>query len=155
MTTERKIVLVNSFTGHDVSGVAQQSWIIEYEEEGTRKAVGFPSALLEWRAAEYGIDPQDPDTLLDIAIHERFFSLDTNDPNFLYNTDEKTARDVHLSRVAEVKRAAVLKDPDGLLEQIKQNHLRRHNTADHKARQAHVAELRHRKIMSLKKGQTQ
>lgn len=30
----------------------------------------FPKAILEWRAAEYGIDPTDIDTLLHVILHE-------------------------------------------------------------------------------------
>lgn len=32
----------------------------------------FPPETLEWRAAEYGIDPEDTDTLLDIVLNEPF-----------------------------------------------------------------------------------
>jgi hypothetical protein len=39
----------------------------------------FPKATLEYRAGEYGIDPEDTETLLDIVLHEPFLP-DLSDP---------------------------------------------------------------------------
>ncbi len=40
----------------------------------------FPHVTLTWRAAEYGIDPTDTATLLDIVLHEPFLP-DLDDPD--------------------------------------------------------------------------
>lgn len=37
---------------------------------GSQYEHAFPLATLEWRAAEYGIDPTDIDTLLHVILHE-------------------------------------------------------------------------------------
>lgn len=64
----------------------------------------FPLDTLEWRAAEYGIDPADTETLIDIVIYEPFLD-DPDDPGMLLyeapSVDE--ARDYHLDRVRAVK----------------------------------------------------
>jgi hypothetical protein len=62
----------------------------------------FPLEALEWRAAEYGIDPTDADTLLDVVLHEEYAEPSTlaEDP------DTDTARERHLARIAEVKKTA-------------------------------------------------
>ncbi|MER7814553.1 hypothetical protein [Streptomyces sp. NPDC096153] len=39
----------------------------------------FPTTTLEWRSAEYGIDPEDTETLLDVILHEPFLP-DLDDP---------------------------------------------------------------------------
>lgn len=38
--------------------------------DGTLHRHLMPTMALEWRAAEYGIDPADVDTLLDVVLHE-------------------------------------------------------------------------------------
>lgn len=46
-------------------------WHVTYQDvAGTVRHHVFPKNTLEWRAAEYGIDPADVDTLLDIVLHE-------------------------------------------------------------------------------------
>lgn len=67
----------------------------------------FPLDSLEWRAAEYEIDPDDRETLLDVVLAEPWFSdgIDLLEhPSGLYNAptiDE--ARNFHLGRVTVVK----------------------------------------------------
>ena len=48
-------------------------WYVDMRrpDGGTRRHV-FPQTTLAWRAAEYGIDPNDTETLLDIVLHEHF-----------------------------------------------------------------------------------
>ena len=48
-------------------------WHVLYEDpDGNTRGHVFPKNTLAWRAAEYGIDPADLDTLLDIVLHEPF-----------------------------------------------------------------------------------
>lgn len=69
----------------------------------------MPTAALEWRAAEYGIDPTDVDTLLDIILHEPHMPT-VDDPQQgpryadsgpdLWQADNTdTAREAHLARI--------------------------------------------------------
>lgn len=46
-------------------------WRIEVRgEDGSQAEYIFPKSTLEWRAAEYGIDPNDVDELLHVILHE-------------------------------------------------------------------------------------
>lgn len=69
----------------------------------------MPADVLDWRAAEYGIDPTDVDTLLDLVLHEPHIPM-TDDPKkgpryadggpdlwTAENTD--AAREAHQARV--------------------------------------------------------
>jgi len=93
--------------------------------DGTRIAHVFPTDALHWRAAEYGIDPADSRTLLDIVLHERLMAdrdHDHEDPSFVFSTDVDTARRAHLGRVASVKERDLVTDPGGLLAPIHDHH---------------------------------
>ncbi|MEU1883441.1 hypothetical protein ABZ470_39560 [Streptosporangium sp. NPDC020072] len=47
--------------------------VYEVGEDTTAYGISaVPHSLLEWRSAEYDIDPADLDTLIDVALHERF-----------------------------------------------------------------------------------
>jgi hypothetical protein len=68
----------------------------------------MPTVTLEWRSAEYGIDPADVDTLLDVILHEPHIPLtdDGSGPRYADNgpdlwTAESTtaAREAHLARI--------------------------------------------------------
>lgn len=113
------------------------------EGDGTRVRHVFPPDALHWRAAEYGIDPQDAHTLLDIILHERHVSgwdHHHRSPDFLYNTDPDTARTALHRRISDVKTRARVVDPDGHLDQIRAAHT--HVPEHHAQRQAFVAHLR-------------
>lgn len=68
----------------------------------------FPHDTLEWRAAEYGIDPTDTNTLMDIVLAEPYLTPEhyTGTPH-LYDgmSTVEEARTAHLSRCAAVKLA--------------------------------------------------
>lgn len=102
---------------------ADPYWLVRVDVEGAMPWIyAFPHETLIYRSAEYGVDPSDADTLLDIVIHEHHFELSADDPTFLYNTDEKTAREAHLARVAEAKTRVSHVDPDNLLDTIRGKH---------------------------------
>lgn len=64
----------------------------------------FPLDILEWRAAEYGIDPRDFDTLIDVVLHEPFIP-DPGDPaNF---RDDAAAARGYVSPAVELRRGVV------------------------------------------------
>lgn len=77
--------------------------------DGTVGVHIMPVAALEWRAAEYGIDPTDVDALLDIILHEPHMQT-IDDPQHgpryadgtpdLWTADNTTAaRDAHVARI--------------------------------------------------------
>lgn len=79
----------------------------------------FPQVALLWRAAEYGIDPADSRTLLQVVLHEQHMSgHDHTSPDFLYNCDQDTARKALLERVGQVMSRVDIQDPHGHLDQI-------------------------------------
>lgn len=66
----------------------------------------FPKSTLEWRAAEYGIDPTDVDGLLDVVLHEQLFDEDTavKAQHALQGARSTAdARAGHLARIAALK----------------------------------------------------
>lgn len=46
--------------------------LVKESTDGRRDFHSFPLETLEWRAAEYDIDPADVDTLIDVIVHEPF-----------------------------------------------------------------------------------
>lgn len=65
------------------------------DEQGQAHIHIFPHTALEWRAAEYGIDHDDVDTLLDVILHEPWIPA-PDDP--LAFTDPRAAKilaDIH------------------------------------------------------------
>jgi hypothetical protein len=94
----------------------QGHWIVHRRvtrtEEGSEPVVeegihAFPHDALEWRAAEYGIDPSDVDTLMDIILTEPYIASTDYEPGTtLYDAPSiEDARKAHLSRCAKVKLA--------------------------------------------------
>lgn len=73
------------------------------EEDGTHV---FPHDILEWRAAEYGIDPANKELLLDIVLAEPYLTEDdwNGSPN-IYDGKSTIAeaRDAHISRCKKAK----------------------------------------------------
>jgi hypothetical protein len=120
-----------------VRTVGSGAWMVDYDDAS---AHGFPPETLSWRAAEYGIDPNDVDTLLEIVLHEPHVNLHHTDPTFLYNTDEETARAAHLRRVAASP--VRVQDSNGHLEQIRMAHRSSFDPAQHSERCRQVAAIR-------------
>lgn len=115
-------------------------WSVVYRTEAGEHLAEhrFPHETLHWRAAEYGLDPADAESLLEIVLHEPFIDTSHTSPDFLYNTDQATARTAHL---AKIKAASVrIADPQNLLRTIHQAHTV--DPADHAARVAHVQAIR-------------
>jgi hypothetical protein len=80
----------------------------------------FPKDALEWRAAEYEIDPSDFDTLLGIILYEPLLDDHSHlHPKHLYNAGSVAeARDFHLGRIRALRKANPLNDPDDLLRHV-------------------------------------
>lgn len=77
-------------------------WLVEQARpDGTTHIHAFPTDTLTWRAAEYGIDPTDTDTLLDIVLHEPHMPDDDRPQPTPANRD--TARADLLAQIADAK----------------------------------------------------
>lgn len=98
------------------------AWLIDFtHDDGQIQCHGFPRTILGRYAAEYGIDPNDSATLLDIVLTEPYMGLSDTDPTFLYNTDQETARLHHLARVVQVRQQIAHLDPHDLLEPLRRS----------------------------------
>jgi hypothetical protein len=93
-----------------VTNGGQQVWIVDgvqILDDGTevRHLHQFPIDTLEWRAAEYGIDPADTATLLDIVLAEPYLSDEDWAVGHRLHAapDIDTARRDHLARCARAK----------------------------------------------------
>lgn len=116
-------------------------WSVTYRVGAEQHEHRFPHVALLWRAAEYGIDPADSRTLLDIVLHEPHIDTRHDDPHFVYDVDEDTARTAHLAKIAAAKQGTVrIADPDDHLEKIHALHTV--DPADHRQRVQQVASLR-------------
>lgn len=62
----------------------------------------FPKDIFEWRAAEYGIDPTDMDTLIDIVLSEPFLQ----DDDYVIGEGLHDAPSVEIAREAHKSRCA-------------------------------------------------
>lgn len=62
-----------------------------------------PEDAFEWRAAEYGIDPLDINTLVDIILAEPFIEAAEDIPPLFTAESIAEARRIHLSRCSEAK----------------------------------------------------
>lgn len=64
----------------------------------------FPKDTLEWRAAEYQIDPRETDLLLDIVLYESIMPQDPQTIPVLYTADSvDEAREIYVQQVLDFK----------------------------------------------------
>lgn len=91
----------------------------------------FPADIFEGRAAEYGIDPADMGTLLDVVLwephlHHLADGVDHDHGLFIWNAPTiDQGREFHLRRIATVKamlRHSEVPDPNPVLDVLRANH---------------------------------
>lgn len=83
--------------------VIQREMVFSDGTTNTGKHV-LPEDTLEWRAAEYGIDPADLNALLDIVLWEPFLEEDDRPDLALYSADTvEAARTHYLARIQRAK----------------------------------------------------
>jgi hypothetical protein len=90
----------------DVSGTQTWAVLTEIDRGNGPEMVGhiFPADTLEWRAAEYGIDPADRATLLEVVLYEPYLPDVASEDHPLFASDTVAgARAAHLARIASVK----------------------------------------------------
>lgn len=99
-------------------------WRLNFLREDSKYHVQMLSEdAMGWRAAEYGIPFEDSDTLLDLLIHEPYMThLHQDHPKFLWNVDQKEAREYHLEQLENVKKIHQHVDPKNLFEDIKKSY---------------------------------
>ncbi|MEV1177275.1 hypothetical protein [Nonomuraea sp. NPDC049784] len=110
---------------------AEPLWgVAVVKTDGSRFLKTFPHSSLEWRSAEYGIDPDDKDTLLDVILHEGYIPRE-DDPLALMDpasakvlsvtrgmptcwtpgVSDKDRLEAHLIRIAAVKKHRLRLEP--------------------------------------------
>lgn len=108
----------------------------ELREDGSKGLIVMPKTTLDWRAAEYGIDPTDVDSLLDIIVHERYVPTQTEEqqdpalkakalPWLLEADNTAEARKHHMARIRGAKYQFKIKG-DSVYDAIRSGH-----TPDH------------------------
>lgn len=148
MTATRTITDVRPIDKADDLGGTEPAWVVDIaREDGVAWCYAFPHSAFEHRAAEYGINPYDADTLTDVILQEFVMmdyglGVDHNDPTFVYNTDEGSARTAHLKRVSDSKSIVAHVDPEGKLLVIKRRHLASVNMDSISQKKKNVASLR-------------
>jgi hypothetical protein len=94
-------------TGCEENGTDYHVHLLFTHDDGSQsKSIHiFPQDTLEWRAAEYGIDPTDTNTLLDIVLAEPYLTPeDWTTGSQLHDAETiEQARTHHLARCAQVK----------------------------------------------------
>lgn len=113
-------------------------WEVHVDRGGGIKwAHVFPKNLLDWRAAEYGIDPADVDTLVDIALHETMVPTQLDEqtnaqlkakalPWLLDADNTDDARKYHLQRIRTAPNQLQVKG-NKALDPIRQGHKPNHD----------------------------
>lgn len=125
---ERKIYGVHELGLGNSAPHPDLAWTINVlYEDGSKWAHAFPTTTLWARSAEYGIPIGEVDTLIDVILYERVMMqlglhIDHNHPEFLYNTDEDTARTSHLNRIERTKLLVSHVDPSGHLDTLREYH---------------------------------
>lgn len=85
---------------HDVASVTEQVtqggvelWVVKFRRsDGTEREHFMPKDIFDIRAAEYGIDPTDIDTLMDVVLAEPFIPDPTHPAN---HADDAAAKAGH------------------------------------------------------------
>lgn len=130
-------------------------WCVYHQrEDGSMFNYAFPAQALANHCAEYGLDPNDADTLLDVVLYQFHMDpaeLHQDHPAFVWNTDEDTARQHHLARIAKLKTEIEFLDPDGKLNQIKQHHLDSFDSDKYQERRVLCRSIREHRMRELRK----
>lgn len=117
MDTVTEITIKSVEEKHSPEGVAflvVEEALVLNDGTAWRGVHTFPADTLEWRAAEYGIDPADLDTLLDIVLHEPYMEEPDQPDLLLHDAPSiEEARTYHLARVKRVKARSKRPQPAG------------------------------------------
>ena len=110
------------------------TWEIHTQKDnGAKHLILMPKAALDFRAAEYGIDPTDVDQLLDILLHERLIPTQEDEkfspelkaaalPWLFETTNTDDARKYHLQRIRKAKVQFQIKG-NKVLDPIRRGHI--------------------------------
>jgi hypothetical protein len=91
---------------HDGSGMWALALEITHDDGRTERIAHLmPESILEWRAAEYGMDPDsDREALLEMVLYERHLPPERDGSRALHNAETiADARSHHLARIAELR----------------------------------------------------
>lgn len=110
--------MVNQHTIIGLEQVGSRLRMPVLQADGVKWLHVMPAVIFTLRAAEYGIDPTDTQTLVDWVLHEKFVQMEYTHPSFLYNTDETTARTYMKAQIVQAKQSDIFVDPDNYLDAI-------------------------------------
>lgn len=80
------------------------SFLVAQEVNGILVHLKFPIDTLEWRAAEYQIEPTETDLLMDIVLYERYIERGPDElPDLWTAPSIEEARTRHVARMKEAK----------------------------------------------------
>lgn len=139
--------MVNQHTVLDLADVGEKLVLAVQPPQGLKRRQSVFKSSFAYRAAEYGIDPTDSHTLLDLLLHEKFLNISSAHPSFVYNTDETTARAYLLAQLGQVKQVNVIVDPTNLLSVIHSSY--KVDMAAHDSHKVKVAALRVERRLAL------
>ena len=149
---DRKIINFRDITGGLSGNSSERSFAITYlREDGVLWEHLFPYSFFSWRCAEYGIDPGDTEALIDMLLHEQHIDIGPHDPNFLYNTDEGTARENHFAKVQASKKNISYSDPENHLQKLRDFHLANHDPVSTEVKRRRVRAMRIHRMITLAK----
>ncbi len=78
-------------------------WRVEYRTPtGYPHVHVFPTAVLAARCAEYGLDPTDPDRVVDLLLHEPW--MPEHDTDAVCGLDPGAARSLHKARLGVARK---------------------------------------------------
>lgn len=139
---------ISSVNIRDVPGGGQHWEVVTNKSDGTQCVFALPPFTWAARAAEYGIDPNDIDALLDICLHEGFEGIDHTHPDFVYNNTEEHARTALMSRIADTKQRHLVTDPNNLLQAVKEYHGHTPHADFHQKHKERVRTIRNTRVSS-------
>lgn len=91
--------------------------VITRADDGSGRTHLFPAATLEWRAAEFGIDPGDAGALVDMVLHEQLMEDEESEQlrsDLAGVRSTAAARQAHAGRLAALRaRTRIVVDGDG------------------------------------------
>jgi hypothetical protein len=122
-----------------------RGWLIPHQHGDVKTNWTLPSAALDYRSAEYGIDRGDVETLMDVLMHEQMLSIHEEDPKFVYNTDQDSAREYLFEQIAEIKKDVQWQDPENHLLLIQHTHHQHHDPELHGNHRKFCEAMRKRK----------
>lgn len=143
----------------DVKDDGEGHWVIGRVitlDDGTKHEGVYvlPHDILEWRAAEYDIDPEDTETLLDMVLAEHHLELSDPVPVLFTANTVSEAREQHLNNCAQAKLRTRMstRGKDHVLNVVRERSLRNPEVVEVKRQIARYVREQHKMISAMSRG---